>query len=805
MPRMNAPQNCRRETLPLRKKSAALAGSKRYRTVTNDPTSTNSVEHETSEQSAENTGADSSTSTLSYPLNGENGTHNGANARQNDEKNGAAERRRLAAAVRNATAAEPSADPLPLDDPALYINRELSWLAFNERVLDEARNLDNPILERVKFLAIGHSNLDEFYMVRVSGLQQHASFVAEISPDGLTLSEQLVGVRSRVGPMLQEAADYFKEVLHPELTKAGIKIIDYGDLDSSQQAALRDYFKEEIFPILTPLAHGPGHPFPHISNLSLNLAVVVRDPKTGEKFARMKVPGTIPRFVPCPPRNVESWDPRVDPDPFNLCFVWLEQVISANLQELFPGLQIVESHPFRVTRDAEFEIQVDEASDLLSTVEEGLHQRHFGDVCRLEINSTMPRHVRTLLADHLLMEEQDVYAIDGTLGLSDLMQLFKIDRPDLKCPPFVPATPPALGEKAANIIDVIGAQDVILHHPYDSFNPVIDLIATSSRDTDILAIKQTLYRVGSNSPIVKHLAEARDDDTQVAVLVELKARFDEENNIEWARELEDAGVHVVYGLIGLKTHCKVALIVRKERDGRLRRYVHLGTGNYNPITARMYTDLSFFTARPDIAADVSELFNMLTGYSHQHKYRKLLVAPVNMRESLIEMIDREAAHARKGRKARLILKTNTLTDEPIIRALYAAAQAGVKIDLIVRGVCCLRPGVVGVSENIRVISIVGRFLEHSRIYYFHNNGSPQIYCGSADLMRRNLERRVEVLFPVEEPSLKSMIRDEILETYLKDTKDATQLMPDGNYVRIKPAEGKPAFSAQEWFLAQRAG
>ena len=724
----------------------------------------------------------------------------------------AAERRRRAAAVRNAGAVAEAvgqasdagaAEPVPFDEPSLYINRELSWLAFNERVIDEARDIENPILERVKFLAIGHSNLDEFYMVRVSGLQQHSTLVAEVSPDGLTVSEQLVGVRSRVGPMLQEAADYFKEALHPELANAGIRVIDYADLDKWQQSALHEYFKEEIFPVLTPLALGPGHPFPHISNLSLNLAVVVQDPKVGEKFARMKVPGVLPRFVPCPPRKVERWDPRADADPFNLCYVWLEQVIAENLHELFPGLEVLESHPFRVTRDADIEIQVDEASDLLSTIEEGLHRRHFGDVCRLEVTASMPGRLRTLLVDHLLMDEQDVYAIDGPLGLSDLMALFKIDRPDLKYPPIVPVTPAELTTKAANIIDAIGAQDIVLHHPYDSFAPVIDLIATSSRDADILAIKQPLYRVGSNSPIVKHLSEARDDDTQVAVLVELKARFDEENNIEWARALEDAGVHVVYGLVGLKTHCKVALIVRKERDGKLRRYVHLGTGNYNPITARIYTDLSFFSARPDIAADVSELFNMLTGYSHQNKYRKLLVAPVNMRSRLIEMIERESNLARKGKAARLIFKTNTLTDEPIIRARYAAAEAGVKIDLIVRGVCCLKPGVPGVSENITVKSIVGRFLEHSRIYYFHNNGNPQIYCGSADLMRRNLERRVEILFPIEEPSLKSMIREQVLDVYLKDTKDATELLPDGRYVRITPPEGEARFSAQEWFLAQR--
>jgi len=742
---------------------------------------------------------------------------------------------------RRGVAATTNGAALTLDDPALYLNRELSWLAFNERVIAEARDLQNPLLERIKFLAIGHSNLDEYYMVRVSGLQQHAAAgLSEMSADGLTPSEQLTSLRARVGPMLQEASDYFHGNLQPELAKTGIYVVDYASLSKEQQKALQAYFNEEIFPVLTPLALGPGHPFPHISNLSLNLAVVVRDPKVGERFARMKVPGVLPRFVPCPPENVGSWAPRADsidplapssgaagtptgdvsgalmpertraavphgPPSGAECYVWLEQVIAANLQVLFPGLQVVESHPFRVTRDADIELQEDEAADLLSTVEQGLQRRHFGDVCRLEINTSMPERLRNLLIDHLLMDEQDVYAIEGPLGLSDLMHLYKIERPDLKYPIFAPSVPASLADKSAGLVDLIATQDLILHHPYDSFSPIIDFIETGSRDADVLAIKQTLYRVGSNSPIVKLLADARDDDTQVAVLVELKARFDEENNIEWARALEDAGVHVVYGLVGLKTHCKVALLVRKERDGKLRRYVHLGTGNYNPITARMYTDISLFTARPDIAADVSELFNLLTGYSNQRKYRKLLVAPVNMRRRLIEMIEREAAHARRGRAARLILKTNTLSDELVIRALYAAARDGVKIDLIVRGVCCLRPGVAGVSENIRVISIVGRFLEHSRIYYFRNAGNPQIYMGSADLMRRNLDRRVEVLFPIEDPSLKLMVRREVLEIYLKDTKDATQLLSDGKYARVLPAAGEEPFSAQEWLLRQHAG
>jgi polyphosphate kinase len=689
---------------------------------------------------------------------------------------------------------------IPLNDPALYLNRELSWLAFNTRVLDEARDNIQPLLERVKFLAITHSNLDEWYMVRVSGFQQQVETgISELTPDGMTPGQQLAAIRARVAPMLADAAQLFEEHLRPALAAARVPILDYHQLTLVQKKAMREYFERDIFPVLTPLALGPAHPFPHISNLSLNLAVIVRDPQLGERFARMKIPGVLPRLVPCPP----SEDVEVGGEDIRR-YVWLEQVITANLDALFPGLEIVEGHSFRVTRDADIEIKEDDAADLLETVEEGLRQRQFGDVCRLEICAGMPERLRELLTDNLLLDPADVYVLDGPLGLSDLMSLYKLERPDLKDAPFVPAVPAVLSDPNESLLDVIGRQDVLLHHPYDSFRPVIDFVETGTKDPHVLALKQTLYRVGSNSPIVKALAEARDDDTQVAVLVELKARFDEENNIEWARALEDAGIHVVYGLVGLKTHCKVALVVRRERDGGLRRYVHLGTGNYNPATARIYTDFSLFSARPDLGADVSELFNLLTGYSRQRRYRKLLVAPVNMRERLLEMIAREAEHARKGRPARMILKTNTISDEPIIRALYEAAQAGVKVDLIVRGVCCLRPGVVGVSENVRVISLVGRFLEHSRVYYFRNQGKEEIYVGSADLMRRNLDRRVEVLFPLEEPGLKRQMRDEVLEIYLRDTVNARELLPDGEYVPVMPRVGEAPFDAQSWFLERSA-
>lgn len=686
--------------------------------------------------------------------------------------------------------------PPALSDPALYLNRELSWLAFNGRVLGEAADSTQPLLERVKFAAITHSNLDEYYMVRVSGLQQQvAAGMTDVSPDGMTSAEQLTVLRGQVGPMLIEAAELFRIELLPALRASGIEIFDYSQLSKMQQRTLKGYFEHSVFPVLTPLALGPGHPFPHISNLSLNLAVVVRDPELGERFARMKIPNILPRFVPC----------AADDTGGKAGFVWLEQVIAANLEALFPGLQITESYPFRVTRDADLEIQEDDAADLLQTVEQGLRRRQFGDVARLEVTTAMPARLREMLVENLLVDPADVYALPGPLGLSDLMQVWKLDRPDLKDPPLLPAIPPALADHDRSILDVIGEQDLLLHHPYDSFGPILDFIKSAVNDPGVLAVKQTLYRVGSNSPIVKSLAAARDDDTQVAVLVELKARFDEENNIEWAKALEESGVHVVYGLVGLKTHCKVALVVRKEQGGALRRYVHLGTGNYNPITARIYTDISLFTARPDIAADVSDLFNHLTGYSRQRRYRKILVAPVNMRERLMQMIAREAGWARRGKAARLILKTNTLSDIPIIKALYAAAQAGVKIDLIVRGACCLRPGVLGVSENIRVVSIVGRFLEHSRIYYFHNGGRYQIYCGSADLMRRNLDRRIEVLFPIEDLALKKQVRDELLEPYLRDTVSAHLLQSNGTYIRLHPEAGQPPFSVQARFLAHGMG
>ncbi|MDW8147293.1 MAG: polyphosphate kinase 1 [Roseiflexaceae bacterium] len=676
-----------------------------------------------------------------------------------------------------------------------YFNRELSWLEFNRRVLEEAMDERHPLLERVKFLSIFSTNLDEFFMIRVAGLkQQVAAGVVTRSPDGMTPAEQLAAIRRAVIPLIEQHRACWLDDIRPKLCQQGIHVLDYHELTPEQRAQCTEYFEREVFPVLTPLAIDPAHPFPHISNLSLNLAVVINDPEEGELFARVKVPAVLPRFVPIEGGHCNS--PEDIPPERRHCFTWLEQVITANVSSLFPGEDVVECYLFRITRNADMEIEEEEADDLLRVIEEGVRQRRFGAVVRLQVQPNMPERVRSLLLHHLKLTPDDVYEMRGPLGLSDLMQLTKIDRPDLKDPPFYPVLPAPLqhARSSEEIFAAIRQHDILLHHPFHSFQPLVTLIEAAAEDPNVLAIKQTLYRVGSNSPIVKALMHAREQDKQVTVLVELKARFDEENNIIWAKQLERSGVHVVYGLVGLKTHAKLALIVRREHDG-LRRYVHLGTGNYNATTARIYTDLGLLTARPDIAADVSELFNHLTGYSRQRHYRKLLVAPVSMRECLERLIEREIGHAQAGRPARLIFKCNSLVDKKMIDLLYRASQAGVTIDLIVRGICCLRPGAPGMSERITVRSIVGRFLEHSRIYYFENDGNPDIYLGSADLMERNLDRRVETLFPIETPALKEEIRH-LLGVYLRDTSRARILMPDGSYVRARPRDGEEPFDSQ---------
>jgi polyphosphate kinase len=684
-----------------------------------------------------------------------------------------------------------------LHDSNLYINRELSHIEFFRRVLAQAFDESHPLLERVKFVAIFSNIVDEFFMVRVSGLKQLVLLgISDRHADGLTPREQLVAIHETVTVLEQKKMEYWRSTLQGALYDEGIRIVNYEDLKRRHQIKVRDYFDSEIFPVLTPLLFDPGHPFPHISNLSLNLGVVLRDPESGATlFARVKVPSTLPRLVPLNPLDPdELLPPKVQK------FIWVEQLIAANLDRLFPGMEVEAAYPFRITRNTDMEIQEEEADDLLLTIEASLRKRHFGSVVRLEVDQSMPDEIRSILLSNLEVGNFDVYVVDGPLGLSNLWELRDLERPELKDSVFQSMLPPPL-RSGDNIFNILKRQDVLLHHPYDSFQPVIDFVRAAAEDPEVLAIKLTLYRVGPAPPIVEALKRARENGKQVAVLVELKARFDEESNIEWARSLENAGVHVAYGLIGLKTHCKVCLVVRRERDG-IRRYVHVSTGNYNTVTARMYTDIGMMTSNADFGADATELFNALTGFSKQEEYRKFLVAPVNLRRKLLQFIEREAEHAENGR---IIIKVNSLVDAKLIRALYRASQAGVEIDLIVRGICSLRPGMEGISDNIRVLSIVGRFLEHSRIYYFHNQGESELYVGSADLMPRNIDRRVEVLYPVEDPTLRQEIIDNILQIYLKDTEMGHRLIADGTYLPAHDfvEDGDAPFNSQEWLLNGR--
>jgi polyphosphate kinase len=682
-----------------------------------------------------------------------------------------------------------------LRDPSLYFNRELSWIEFNWRVLEEAFDRKHPLLERVKFLSIFSSNLDEFFMIRVSGLKdQVTAGVVNTPPDGMTPAEQLAAIRTRVLPMMRQQRRYYHEEVRPELVANGIHLLRCDDIGPEACESLRDYFEREILPVLTPLGFDSGRPFPHISNLSLNLALTVRKPGGEAGFARVKVPTTLPRLIALEQVGLPSSD--------GIHLVWLEDVIAANLGALFPGNDILQAFPFRVIRDTDMEIQEDEASDLLETIEEGLIQRQFGPVVQLQVDENMPQDMVDMLVAELEVTRADVYPLASPLGMSDLIQVWMLNRPDLKDPPFTPAAPPMLRElrQPPDIFAAIRSQDILLHHPYDSFSPVLNFIRSAAADPDVLAIKSTLYRVGRNAPVVQALLDAQRNGKQVAVLVELKARFDEESNIGWARALEAAGVHVVYGLVGLKTHSKITLVVRRETGG-LRRYLHLATGNYNAVTAGIYTDLGLFTCDDDLGADATEFFNSLTGYSGQRHYRSLLVAPGVMRERVEALIDREIEHALQGRPGRLIFKMNALVDDRLIRSLYRASQAGVQCDLIVRGICCLRPGLPGYSDNIRVISIVGRFLEHSRIYFFGNGGQSEVYLGSADLMPRNLDRRVETLFPVTDPAIRDYIRYAVLEVEMNNNVRARDLLSDGSYTLRHPEPGQPAVESQQWLLA----
>ncbi|MCI0350842.1 MAG: polyphosphate kinase 1 [Acidobacteriales bacterium] len=692
--------------------------------------------------------------------------------------------------------------PIDLESPEYYINRELSLLEFQYRVLEEARDERNPLLERVKFLAIVGSNLDEFFMVRVAGLkQQIAAGVHDSSFDGLTPAAQLAAVRAKATKLIAQAREFFLNEIRPALAQAGVFILDYCELNEAQRAEASRYFEEAVFPVLTPLAFDPGRPFPHISNLSLNLAILIRDEAGEEHFARVKIPPTLSQLV-----ELKSHAARVEhePSPAQYSFVWLDQVILANLKTLFSGMEILEAHPFRVTRNADMVIQELEADDLLETIEESVRQRRFGIAVRLTVNPGMPLRMLEILMNNLEVGPQDVYTFEGPLAISRLMSLYAIDRHDLKAPSFLPVIPPALDSRfeQSELFSNIRREPILLHHPFDSFKPVVNFLRAAAVDPDVLAIKMTLYRIGRNSPIVEALLKALEHGKQVAVLVELKARFDEESNIHWARALEREGVHVVYGLVGLKTHCKIALVVRREGSS-IRRYVHMSTGNYNPFTAQLYTDLGYFTCDDNIGADATDLFNYLTGYSAKISYRKLLVAPINLRDRLEGLIRREMQH-QQGRRGHLIFKMNSLMDKSIIRLLYQASQTGVQVDLIVRGICCLRPGLEGISKNIRVVSIVGRFLEHSRIFYFRNGGEEEIYLGSADLMPRNLNHRIEALFPVESPKLVQHLRDDVLATYLADNTQAREMLSDGSYRRLAPRDDETQLNSQSWFLKHRA-
>jgi polyphosphate kinase len=706
-----------------------------------------------------------------------------------------------------------AAHQIDLNDPQYYLNRELSWLEFNKRVLHEACDSRTPLLERLKFLAIWSSNLDEFFMVRVAALKQQVEAnISMLASDARTPEQQLDEISSMLRPLVAKEHEQFEKVLRPQLAEHGIHILDYIDLTQKQRSYLDKYYQEQIFPVVTPLAVDPGHPFPYISNLSLNLAVVVKNPETQEElFARVKVPTVLPRFLALPPDlGIQN-----NGKPAVWTGVPLEQAIAHNLESLFPGMSIQEYHTFRITRDADLGLKEDEADDLLLAIEQELRKRRVGgDALRLEIHSQTPESIKKRLLEDLELEENDVYQVDGIIGLKDMMYFMSLPVPELKDEPWQAVVHPRLQrirnpnlnpemreiEEGKDFFTVIREKDLFVHHPYQSFSSsVVNFIVYAAHDPNVLAIKMTLYRTSSDSPIINALIAAAENGKQVSVLVELKARFDEENNIYWAKRLERVGIHVVYGLVGLKTHSKIVMVVRREQD-RIARYVHIGTGNYNHKTARLYTDLGLFSCNEELGADVTDVFNFLTGYSRQKSYRKVLVAPVTMRDRFLSLIQREIENIHNGLTGRIVAKMNSLVDPQIICHLYEASRAGVQIDLIVRGICCLRPGLKDISENIRVISIVGRFLEHSRIFYFHNNGQEEIYIGSADWMRRNLDRRVEVITPILDADIAKDLQ-EILGIMLADNRQAWELQPDGSYIQRRPGEEVPEASSQKILMS----
>ncbi|MDX6501252.1 MAG: polyphosphate kinase [Blastocatellia bacterium] len=674
------------------------------------------------------------------------------------------------------------------DSEKRLFNRELSLVEFFRQVLEAGLDAEAPLLERLRFLTIFANIVDEFFMVRVSGLKEEVEEGwVHPSPDGMTAEEQLREIRSRLRPMVAEQSRALREEVLPQLESSGIVLAPYHSLSDDERAQLDNYFTRKVFPVLTPLAVDPAHPFPYISGLSLNLGLIVKPPdeestkKSEARFVRLKVPPVLPGLVPVGEAK----------------FVFLSEVIVANLSALFPGMRAGEAHAFRVTRDADIEIRDDEADDLLHALKKGLRKRRFGTPVRLEVAAGMPNAMLDYLTNSLGLESDDIYRVEGPLNIADLDSLCELNRPDLKYRPLRPTVPQVFKERRP-IFDVIKDGDVLLHHPYTAYSTVTDFIRAAANDPAVQAIKICLYRTGSRSEIAEALIHAAEQGKQVTALIELKARFDEENNIEWAGRLEHAGVHVVYGLIGLKTHCKLTLVVRLE-DGVLKRYVHIATGNYNPTASCTYTDFGLLTANEDFGADATEFFNYLTGYSRQRDYRQLLVAPVNLRENLTNLIERETVNAKAGRPAQIIAKLNRLADPNIIQALYDASAAGVEIDLIVRGICMLRPGVPGLSENIRVRAIVGRFLEHSRILYFANDGDPEVYIGSSDWMPRNLNRRIEVICPINDPRLRSYLRDEVLQAYLRDNVNARVLQPEGYYERVPVTADEERFDSQMYF------
>jgi polyphosphate kinase len=686
------------------------------------------------------------------------------------------------------------ADAAAEHDGRPFFNRELSWLEFNRHVLDEATDESLPVLERLKFLSIFSTNLDEFFMIRVSGLkEQIAEGVGGLSPDGMTASEQLAEICKRLRPMLKRQVVYLNDNIFPALTEAGISIESYSSLPAKEKKVADKYFRNNLFPILTPQSVDASHPFPYISNLSLNLGLYIEPDRSAiqpnlrylfrqKRFTRIKLPPTVPRLI-----AIDEKKRR---------YTLLEDVIAANVPELFPNMKTSAAFLFRVTRDADIELREDEAGDLLRTLELELQRRRDRFPVRLEVSAKMPEKMVKLLTTGIGLTPDDVVKIEGFVDIPDLMQLYNLDLPRLKEKPFATILPAAL-RKQENIFDVVKKQDLLLHHPYNSFSTVVDFVVQAADDANVQAIKICLYRTGKDSPVVASLVRASRMGKQVTALVELKARFDEGNNIEWARRLENEGVHVVYGISTLKTHSKVLLVVRREKD-KLCRYVHLGTGNYNTVTSKMYTDLGLLTADTEIAEDATSLFNFLTGYSQQDRYNRLMVAPLNLRERLIGLIRRERKHKKGGG---IIIKANSITDTEVVKELYLASKAGVEIDLIIRGICTLRPGIKGLSENIRVRSVIGRFLEHSRIYYFANGGgdNSEVYIGSADLMHRSFDRRVEILTPVLDADIREYLKEIVLDAYLKDEINAHLLRNDGTYKKVAGRTGK-GFDAQMHFV-----